>query len=338
MNILFDLLHPADVNLFKRSIYSFSHEGNALYITYRQRGVLELIAKSELPEFEIVKLGVHRKSIFGKIFSIIQREFLAFRFLRKNKIRIVVCQGLACGIACKLLGIKILHYDDDSEYRLTFLLGKWFSNIDVMPDFMPVTGKNFYKYKGYKELAYLHPNYFKPNIDILLEYGLQSNSYVFIREISNVSVNYQNRIGLLPEIISYLKEKDIKILLSIENKSLVNEFNQNCIILNEPIKHLYSLIFFSRFVISSGDTMAREACLLGNPCIYTGGRIMQANQLFIDKGTMVKTEEIEKVFITIDSMMDASFLQRTREKMSILIENEFEDTNMVLKSQIERLM
>lgn len=338
MNILFDLLHPADVNLFKNSIYNLSKEGHQVYLTYRQRGVLDLIAKSELPEFELVRLGTHRKSLLGKIFSIIQREVLAFRFLHKNKIKLVASQGLACGVACKLLGVKILHYDDDSEYRITFLLGKWFSDIDVMPDFMPVNGKNFFKYRGYKELAYLHPNYFTPYPVILKEYGLQPNGYVFIREIANVSVNYHNRIGLLPEIVNYLKNKGIKILLSIENKTLVNEFNDSCIILKEPVKHLYSLIYFSCFVISSGDTMAREACLLGNPCIYTGGRMMQANHRFIDIGTMVKTEVIEEIYGTIDTMMDVSFNQRSKEKMTALIANEFEDTNVVLISQIKKLL
>ncbi|NVO08495.1 MAG: DUF354 domain-containing protein [Bacteroidales bacterium] len=338
MNILFDLLHPADVNLFKNAIYNLSKEGYKVYLTYRQRGVLDLIAKSELPEFDIVSLGVHRKSLFGKIFSIIQREVLAFRFLRKNKIKLVACQGLTCGVACKLLGVKILHYDDDSEYRITFLLGKWFSDIDVMPDFMPVNGKNFLKYKGFKELAYLHPDYFTPNEEILADYGLQANGYVFIREISNVSVNYLNRQGLLPEIVKYLKEKNIKILLSIENKELVNDFKESCIILKEPIKHLYSLIYHSRFVISSGDTMAREACLLGNPCIYTGGRIMQANKKFTDIGVMLKIEGVEQVYKTIDMIMDTSIKQRAREKMVELIRNEFEDTNTIIINQIKKLV
>ncbi len=338
MNILFDLLHPADVNLFKNSIYNLSKDSYKVFLTYRQRGVLDLIAKNELPEFDIVRLGVHRKNLLGKVFSIVQREVLAFRFLRRNKIRLVVCQGLACGIACKLLGVKILHYDDDSEYRFTFLLGKWLSDIDVMPDFMPVNGKNFLKYKGFKELAYLHPDYFTPNEGVLADYGLQANNYVFIREISNVSVNYHNRQGLLPEIVNYLKEKNIKILLSIENKELVNEFKESCIILKEPIKHLYSLIYHSRFVISSGDTMAREACLLGNPCIYSGGRIMQANKKFIDIGIMLKTEEIEQVYKTIDTMMDTSVKQRVRGEMVELIRNEFEDTNTVIMSQIKKLI
>lgn len=338
MNILFDLLHPADVNLFKNSIYSLYHDGYSIYLTYRQRGVLDLIARSEFPEFEITKLGAHRKSLFGKIYSMLQRELIAFRFLRSNKIKLVVCQGLACGVACKLLGVKILHYDDDSEYRLSFLLGKWFSDIDVTPYFMPVSGKNILKYKGYKELAYLHPNYFAPNEDILSVYGLKPNNYVFIREIANVSVNYHNYKRLLPEIVNYLNKINIKILLSIENKTQVNDYSENCMILKEPVADLYSLIYYSRFVVSSGDTMAREACLLGNPCIYTGGRMMLANKMFSDIGVMVKADDISEACKTIDMMMDVSFKQITKDKMAGLIANEFEDTNIVILGQIKKLL
>jgi predicted glycosyltransferase len=338
MKILFDLLHPADVNLFKNSVYTLSQQGHSIFLAYRQRGVLDIIARSEFPEIDLTRLGIHRKSRLGKLYSIIQKEILTFKFLRKNKIKLVVCQGLACGIACKLLGVKILHYDDDSEYRLTFLLGKLFSDIDVMPDFIPVSGKNIYKYKGFKELAYLHPDYFTPFEEIIAEYGLQPYNYVFIREISNVTLNYLNPRRLLPEIVDYLKKYNIKILLSIEDKMLVDDYSESCIIMKEPIKHLFSLIYFSRFVISSGDTMARESCLLGNPCIYTGGRIMSANKKLIDIGVMVKTDEIALVFKTIDEMMDISFIQKTKVKMSDLIANEFEDTNEVILCQIKKLL
>lgn len=338
MNILFDLLHPADVNLFKNSIYKLKNEGQSVFLTFRQRGVLEIIARSEFPDFILNRLGIHRNNLAGKVYSIIQREVLAFRFLRKNKINLVVCQGLACGIACKLLGVKILHYDDDCEYRLTFLLGKWFSDIDVMPDFIPFSGKNFFKYKGFKELAYLHPDYFTPYNGVLSEYGLQPYNYVFIREISNVSVNYSNHSGLLPEILNHLIKNRIKILLSIEDKSLMKDYSENCIILKEPVDHLYSLIYYSKYVISSGDTVARESCLLGSPCIYTGGRVMLANRIFIDMGLMIKAEREEEVFNSMDKMIENRFFHNGRERMTDIIRNEYEDTNAVLTGQIKKLL
>lgn len=336
MNLLFDLLHPADVNLFKNSVYKLKEEGATVFLAYRERGALERIARSEFPAFEIARLGTHRKRLAGKIFSILQREIMAYRFLRKNKIGVLVCQGLACGIACKLLGVKIIHYDDDKEYLLTFLLGKWFSDIDIVPYFMKVTGNKFHRYKGYKELAYLHPDYFSPVEYSLTFYGLTPFNYIFIREISNISVNYKNRKEILTEIINYLNTKGIKVLLSIEDKSLIPEFDNKCIILKEPVINLFSLIYYSRFLISSGDTMAREASLLGTPCIYTGGRVMNANKFFIHKGVLIQADIISEVLKTIDLLLDTAVYKTTKLLMKDLVINEFEDTNSVLLSQIRK--
>jgi hypothetical protein len=337
MNILFDLLHPADVNLFRNSVFSLSREGYNIFLSYRKRGSLEAIARSEFPGYIITPLGEHRGSIVGKIISLIYREIISYRYLRENKISLVVCQGIACGLACKMLGVKILHCDDDSEYRLTYLLGKWFSDIDLVPDFMPVNGRNIYKYKGYKELAYLHPDYFTPDPLALNEFGIEQGNYIFIREVSNISTNYYKREVLIHSIIDYLDSRCFKVVLSIEDKKLARDFSNQCIVLAEPVKNIYSLIFYSRFVISSGDTMAREACLLGLPCIYTGGREMNANRFLIDLQIMLKSEDIKEIFANIDRMLDLSFCTGKREMMKEKITDSFDDTSSVLISQVKKL-
>jgi uncharacterized protein len=335
MNILFDLLHPSDVNLFKNTILTLPKLGHKVFITFRERGALKEIAQREFSDYNVVQIGKHRKGILQKIFSIIEREFKTYFYFRKNKINIVVSQGLACGISCKLLNIKILHYDDDSEYKLTFYLGKWFSDIDVMPDFMTVSGRNFVKYKGFKELAYLHPDYFTPATPTFLSlHNAEPFKYIFIREISNTSMNYLHHKTKLYEIVEYLKKKGVHIVLSLENKELVTEYSKSCTILKEPIKDLHSLIYYSQFVISSGDTMAREACLLGVPCIYTGERAMQANEKFINLGIMYKMDDLSKILSQIDVLLKTTDDSEPRNRMRELIRKEYTDTNKVILDQI----
>jgi uncharacterized protein len=337
MNILFDLLHPADVNLFRNTIFKLSQNGHKVFVAYRQRGVLEKIARNELPGFEIAQLGQHKKSLSGKIFSVLKREFDCFVYFKKNKIDLVVCQGLVCGISSKLLNVKIVHYDDDSEYKLTYYIGKLLADIDIMPDFMPGSGSNIVKHKGFKELAYLHPDYFKPDVRSLAPYGVKPGEYVFIREISNVSVNYQHQRIALDEIVNYLAAKNIKIILSIENKDEVGKYEKKCIILKEPVANLHTLINYSRLVISSGDTMAREACLMGVPCIYTGGRNMLANSQFINLGVMFKIEDIREIFNKIDILLDPDYSDRIKFQMNDLINTSYDDTNKVILDQVSEL-
>ena len=47
-------------------------------------------------------------------------------------------------------------------------------------------------------------------------------------------------------------------------------------------------MFYSKAVISSGDSMAREGAMLGVPSIYCGKRNMKANDLLIKKNILFK--------------------------------------------------
>jgi hypothetical protein len=74
------------------------------------------------------------------------------------------------------------------------------------------------------------------------------------------------------------------VVLSLEDKSLQQRYPSSWIILKEPVSDIHSLIYYSRLVVSSGDSMAREGAMLGVPAVYCGIRDMKANQLLIDTG------------------------------------------------------
>ena len=84
-----------------------------------------------------------------------------------------------------------INFGDDVEYKLGYYLVHPFSTRDVIPKSVPSHGKNLLKYNGFKELAYLHPNHFTPNKKALEPYNLDPYEYVFIREVSNASLNYR---------------------------------------------------------------------------------------------------------------------------------------------------
>lgn len=325
MKILFDLLHPADVNLFKGTMYALTRVGHEIYIMYRERGVLAKIVANELSDFPIIKIGNHRRGLLRKIYGGIQRDLKCLPFLKSTGIDVVICQGIACGIACKLLGIKIIHFDDDNEYRLTYLLGKYLSDVDIVPEFLGVRGKNIISFNGVKELAYLHPTIFKPDNGVLKDLGLEEYSYVFVREIASISLNYKEDFNLLGTILDLLTGMNLKVVLSIEDKTKIQEYPENVILLKEPVNSLHYLLFFAKFVISSGDTMAREASTSGTPCIYTGGREMRSNQYFVSSQMMFCLNEPEKVIAKIKELncINSSHESRLiwREKISKELES-----------------
>jgi predicted glycosyltransferase len=334
MNILFDLVHPADVNLFKQTVYQLKQDHHKVIITLRKRGVLQQIAEKEFPDFNIIIAGSHKKTSPGKILAFVGREFYFYRFLKRNKVDVAVCQGVSFGFTGKILNVPIIHHDDDHEYKLTYLMGKYLAYKVIMPDFMPVSGSNFVKYRGFKELAYLHPKYFNPNLKCLDFYNLNPFNYVFIREIANVSVNYKGRLSFLNEILVYLKKKGLKVILSLEDKSNIAVFEKHATVLKEPITNLYSLMYYSHFIISSGDTMARESSLMGVPCIYTGGRSMSVNDVLIQKGIMFKMDKEMDIKKQIDKLWELQNGEELRGNMSKFVNTHYDDLNKIILEQI----
>jgi len=147
--------------------------------------------------------------------------------------------------------------------------------------------KNVGIFNCLKEWSYLSPKWFNPDEEVLKKYGLKPYSYVFVREVSNKSFNYYDQEdAIICSISSQISEK-LPVVLSLEDKSIQSKFPVNWIQLEEPVDDIHSLIYYSKLVISSGDSMAREGAMLGVPSIYCGIREMKANKLLIDKGSLL---------------------------------------------------
>jgi uncharacterized protein len=320
MNLLFNLVHISDLNLFKSAINELV-KCNKVYVTVRNRGNLLRIAQKEI-NVPIFIIGKHQQLFHKKLIGIFKSEYAYWKLIKKLDINISINQSFYSIWACKLRGAKFITFEDDYEYKLAFYYAKWFADKDVMPKFIPAKGKNVIKYNGFKELAYLHPTRFSANQSILNQYGLIPYEYVFVREVSNVSLNYKNKKDHLNTILSILYSKNAEVVLSIEDKikiDLLKESYPELIILDEPVENIFSLIRFAKFSISSGDTVARESALLSTPCIYTGNRNMLMNKSLIDLGMIIEVKEINKISKDIDylflnaeskhSKMDAQLIQ-----------------------------
>ena len=147
-------------------------------------------------------------------------------------------------------------------------------------------------------------------------------------------MNYKKSKNYIFPIIEHVKSNNMKIIISLEDNYLRDNLSKDCIILKEPVEDIYSLMKYSLFVISSGDTMARESCLLGTPCIYTGGRGMLVNKELLEIGAMFKEDNIEEIIGRIDYILENNLKDRIEKLIKYKIENEWEDTTEVILKQI----
>lgn len=127
--------------------------------------------------------------------------------------------------------------------------------------------------------------------------------------MSNKSFNYYGQEDAI--ICSFSQEinPDTKVLLSLEDKTIVEHFPAHWIRLEEPVGDIHSLMFYAKLVVSSGDSMAREGAMLGVPSIYCGMRNMKANEMLMKRGILQHVKEKNPSLKSISSLAKALMFQ-----------------------------
>ncbi len=314
MKILYDICHPAQLNFFKNSIEELTDLGYDVIVCHLDRGRLSQIVRKELKKIKGYQIGKHKGSKYSIIFQANILRFLAwFPILIKERPQICLSVGsFTNGFACKIMGIPNIQFDDDPERRINVVLEKFSSTELYFPPIKTATNK-IKNFNALKEWAYLSPRYFKPDKNVLNKYSLIEDRYIFIREVSSGSLNYSSQSeGIISNFANRLP-LEFKVIFSLENKSNRKLYPSNWIDLDEPVENIHSIIYYSRYIISSGDSMAREGAILGVPSIYCGNRFMKANQILKDKGMLFTSppnkvpdliQELEKGMILVKNKAD----------------------------------
>ena len=290
--ILVDLYHLPQYNFFKNIILNFDPDEIDIYCV--NRGKLLQVVRYELPDYNIICIGDYKynKGMFSMIFRIIiPRIFKLFRKVTANKYSFIITAHYQANLVGKLRGIPNIAFIDDPR-RFVFPLLKYAADEVYLPPF-EAKHKGVKYFNALKEWSYLSPQYFKPDVEALIPYSLQPDSYIFIREVSTDTSNYlaQDQ-GIILSIANEFPPF-IQVVLSVENKDNIPKYPEAWIILKEPVNDIHSLMYFSQVVVSSGDSVAREGAMLGVPSIYAGIREMPANWIMINKGMLLKSNPKE---------------------------------------------
>ncbi len=338
MNIVIDIAHPAHVNFFKLTAKRLLSEGHNVTVLCLDRGKLSKIVEKEFPSFHIEIVGKHKGSKYSVIVDAnIKRFFKLIKILRYLKADVGLGVGsFNFGAVLKILNRPNIQFDDDPERGLNTILEKLTATKLFFPPIIESYG-NIRNFNALKEWAYLSPAYFTPDPSVIIDYGLKEKEYIFIREISTGSLNYSNQKANILASISKEFNKDIKVLLSLENKKKLGYYPDNWILLKEPVNDIHSILYYSKCVISSGDSMAREGSLLGVPSIYCGFRHMKANNIMENKNILFHLKPKDVAPFVNRIFNDNSYYQN-QEKYRTNLLNEWVDVNEFIYSEVMKII
>jgi predicted glycosyltransferase len=336
MKILIDIKHPAQLNLFRGLSNELQKENWEVTICYLQRGKLPDIIKLEYSQLNTIPVG----SSHGSRWSIlwdgnIKRTFTLLNIIRKNNYNIcVAASSIPLALACKMAGIPVLQFYDDRERIGINHINAHLSTQLFFPPIVKKTHK-ISVFNCLKEWSYLSPERFQPDEKTPGLYGLTAYEYIFVREVSNKSFNYYSQQNSIISAFAHKINPNAIVVLSLEDKSKADSFPKHWIILREPVKGIHSLMYFSRLVVSSGDSMAREGALLGVPSIYCGTRKMKANELLIHAGIMEHfpgASALDFINNSLNKIFDKEKQIRNRNQLL----EQWDDMTTFMKEQINR--
>jgi predicted glycosyltransferase len=195
--------------------------------------------------------------------------------LRANKklhAAIVIGFGIDAALLARVIHARSIIFTDNESTPVQNRFAHLLSNTFITPvSFRYNLGKKHIRINGYKELAYLHPNYFKPDPDILDELRVKpKEKYVILRFNSFNAVHDIGKKGFFDaekvELVKNL-EKYARVFISAEGK-LAPELEKYKLPI-EPYR-IHHAIYYAEMLVSDTGTMPWEAAVLGTTAVVGG--------------------------------------------------------------------
>ncbi len=269
MQVLFDVVHPAQVHFFKNAAKILRDRGDNVLITAREKDVtVQLLEKLDLP-YEVIsrKKG---SSVFSMAAELISRDIKLIRVAKRFKPDVMVARvGISAAFVAKLLAIPSVIYDDmETAWMQSSISLPFATYICTGLGYYRDFGKRHHRFKGSPVLAYLHENYFTPDPEPLINAGLDPETeYIFVRLVSWGANHDIGRSGTsiqqLESLIQRLSPYG-RIIISSE-QPLPRHLSQY----QSPVHagDIHHLLAFAKLALVEGGTMAAEAAVYGVPVV-----------------------------------------------------------------------
>jgi uncharacterized protein len=218
-------------------------------------------------------LGVaHRGGIAGMAKELFRRDIALARFARHfNADVLTAVGGTFAAHAGTLLRRRSVIFYDTAEAVLQNLVTYPFASRVVVPDCYDgwTPRRRTVRYRGYHELAYLHPNVFTPDRNIALAAGLNPQGPTFL--VRTVGWQASHDLGLkgwsgsfLKQLVAHLGESG-RVVISSEGP-LPTELE--ALRFRSAASALHHLMAHCDLYVGESATMASESAVLGVPALY----------------------------------------------------------------------
>ncbi len=330
--------HPAHVHLFRNACKILKDKGWGVFIQAREKEVTrQLLSGYGLDYFP----GSVKRSGISVCWELLEWFKIARRIIKQEKIDITVSIGSpAMAWAAKISGIPHLAFND-TEISVTqrLLYSPATSKIFTPACLKKSFGRKQVRYYGTHDLAYLRPEYFQPDKNILEQLGVEEGEkYIILRFVSWQASH---------DLIHRKTESDFKVQMAqkvskfcklfISDESSLPAQLEPYRLKNISSDKLHDAMAFAYAVIGDGSTTLTEAAVLGVPALYISSL---ANSLgvidFYKKyGLLEAVQSPAEAMLALEDLLDET-KQSKREDLRTAMLNETIDVTSYIVEQCEK--
>lgn len=325
MRIIIDVGHPSDVHLFRYFSLEMLKRNHLILFTARDKDVTIRLLKAF--SLNYIPYGRHYKSRVGKLFGILKFDFILFRIARQFKPDLFLSHGsfYASHVAA-IMRKPFITFEDTGNLE-QILLYKFFSDVILTPNsFAGNLGNKQIRFKGTKELAYLHPDKFVPNKEVLEKLGLKhGEKYVLLRFVAWTASHDFGHKG----ISNSNKLKFINEIASVARVFISSEYDLPDEIVQLQVKiapeEILSVLYYADLLFGESATMASESAIMGTPAI------------FINDANISYTQEQEKRYDLVYNFTESE-VDQERSIMKALELLQIQDLKLTWRAKSKRLI
>lgn len=269
MRLLVEYSHPAQVHKFKHVLRTLVEQKHEVLVLSRDKDVmLPLLNATGISHVCISRAG---RGLMSMAFELLQRELRTlWHFIRFKPNLVLSAHSVAITHIAWLFRTPRIVHDDTEHAQLQQKLYMPFATYIVTSTaYSKNWGKRQIRINSLEPLAYLHPDHFTPDPDVLLQYGLHpERPYAVVRFIAwqaahDVGLASQD-VAKKRALISHLLAAGAdKVVLTSESSENVDHQG---IVRIRP-EHLHDVLAFARLCVSEGGSVANEAAVLGVPTV-----------------------------------------------------------------------
>lgn len=310
MRVLFDLAHPAHVHLYRNLIHRVRAEGGAVLVATREKDVtVDLCRAYDIPQTVISRSRPRSRAAAGME--------MAWRTLHVARLAVgfrpdaLVGSSVSIGPVGRLLRRPSFVFTEDDGAvvplfsRVTYPFCTWLITPEALRN--EGQGAKHLTYPGYHELAYLHPNHFTPDPEIVRGFGLDPQQPYFIVRLVALGSHHDVGASGMP---AEARRRLLEILMSRGRVLITSEGTLppelESLRFRLPPEKMHHVLAFASLYVGDSQTMAIEAAMLGVPSLRCNSFV----------GRLSVMEELEH-----RDQLTYGFLPRDADKLVALAES-----------------